>query len=80
MISKKNYILVAILALFSILYLFSAWVADDAYITFRTIENFHHGYGLRWNTIERVQSYTHPLWMFNLLIGKYIINDLYSLS
>lgn len=80
MILNKNYSLIAIIALFTVFYFFSAWVADDAYITFRTIENFHHGYGLRWNTIERVQSYTHPLWMFNLLIGKYIINDLYYLS
>lgn len=68
-----------IIVVFSILYLFSAWVADDAYITFRTIENFHQGYGLRWNVDERVQSYTHPLWMLNLLIGKYVIDDLYFL-
>ena len=42
----------------------SAWLSDDAYITFRTIDNFLNGYGLRWNVAERVQSYTHPLWMF----------------
>ncbi|ENV79378.1 MULTISPECIES: hypothetical protein [Acinetobacter] len=75
---RKNCFIFTIL-IFSIFYLFSAWVADDAYITFRTIENFHNGYGLRWNITERVQSYTHPLWMINLLIGKYIINDLYYL-
>jgi len=40
-----------------------AWVAEDAYITFRVIDNFMNGYGLRWNTFERVQAYTHPLWM-----------------
>lgn len=40
-----------------------AWVAEDAYITFRVIENFFAGYGLRWNTHERVQVYTHPLWL-----------------
>ena len=44
--------------LLTILYIFSAWVADDAYITFRTIENFHHGYGLRWNIQDRVATYT----------------------
>jgi len=75
---RKNSFIFTIL-IFSIFYLFSAWVADDAYITFSTIENFHNGYGLRWNITERVQSYTHPLWMINLLIGKYIINDLYYL-
>jgi len=42
----------------------NAWVSDDAYITLRTVDNFVNGYGLRWNIVERVQSYTHPLWMF----------------
>lgn len=44
----------------------SAWVTDDAYITLRTVDNWVHGYGLRWNVDERVQAYTHPLWMFSL--------------
>jgi arabinofuranosyltransferase len=50
-------------ALFIVTLLRHAWVSDDAYITFRTIDNFVHGHGLRWNVSERVQSYTHPLWM-----------------
>jgi arabinofuranosyltransferase len=44
----------------------TAWVCDDAYITFRTIDNFLHGHGLRWNVAERVQSFTHPLWLILL--------------
>ena len=40
-----------------------AWAGEDAFITFRTVDNFVNGYGLRWNVDERVQSYTHPLWM-----------------
>ena len=44
----------------------TAWVGDDAYFTFRTIDNFVHGLGLRWNAAERVQAYTHPLWMLVL--------------
>jgi arabinofuranosyltransferase len=39
-----------------------AWIADDAFITWRVIDNFANGYGLRWNTDERVQVFTHPLW------------------
>jgi arabinofuranosyltransferase len=39
-----------------------AWVADDAFITWRVIENLVAGYGLRWNADERVQVFTHPLW------------------
>jgi len=41
-----------------------AWVHEDAYITFRVIDHFWQGYGLRWNIDERVQVYTHPLWMW----------------
>lgn len=41
-----------------------AWMVDDAYITLRTVDNFVHGLGLTWNPDERVQVYTHPLWMF----------------
>lgn len=40
-----------------------AWVCDDAYITFRVVDNAVHGHGLRWNVDERVEVYTHPLWM-----------------
>jgi arabinofuranosyltransferase len=42
----------------------TAWACDDAYITIRTIDNWRSGYGLRWNVDERVQPYTHPLWLF----------------
>lgn len=44
----------------------SAWVAEDAFITLRTVDNLIQGYGLTWNPSERVQAYTHPLWMFAL--------------
>jgi arabinofuranosyltransferase len=44
----------------------SAWVSDDAFITFRTIDNILHGFGPRWNIAERVQTFTHPLWLLLL--------------
>jgi arabinofuranosyltransferase len=40
-----------------------AWVCDDAYISFRVVDNALHGFGLRWNVDERVEVYTHPLWL-----------------
>lgn len=55
-----------VLALFAIVVVATAWLCDDAFITFRTIDNFDQGYGLRWNVAERVQTYTHPLWLFVL--------------
>lgn len=44
----------------------TAWLNDDSYFTLRTVQNFLAGEGLRWNLFERVQAYTHPLWMFLL--------------
>jgi arabinofuranosyltransferase len=49
---------------FAVLFVRTAWLNDDAYITFRTVDNFLNGFGLRWNVANRVQAYTHPLWMF----------------
>ncbi len=53
----------------------SSWIAEDAYITLRTVDNFVHGFGLRWNVAERVQVYTHPLWMFLLSLFYAITGD-----
>lgn len=45
-----------------------AWICDDAFITLRTVRNLLDGEGPRWNLHERVQSYTHPLWMLLLSV------------
>lgn len=44
-----------------------AWMSDDAYVTLRTVDNIVNGHGAIWNPGERVQAYTHPLWMLLLL-------------
>jgi arabinofuranosyltransferase len=54
-----------------------AWVGDDAYITLRSVENWHRGHGLRWNVDERVQTYTHPLWMLVLSFGRLLTGEVY---
>jgi arabinofuranosyltransferase len=64
-----------LLLVFSIIVIRNAWVSDDAYITFRAIENFLAGYGLNFNPHIRVQVYTHPAWMF-LLSGVYYLERL----
>ena len=50
----------------------TAWLGDDAFITFRTVMNATHGHGLTFNIGERVQSYTHPLWLL-LLTGAFLV-------
>jgi len=56
----------SLLGAYIILLARTAWMCDDAFITLRTVDNFVQGYGLVWNVGERVQVYTHPLWMFLL--------------
>lgn len=56
-----------VLLLFSVAFLNTAWVAEDAFITFRSIDNALNGLGLTWNPGERVQVYTHTLWFFLLI-------------
>ena len=59
-------VMLAVLALFLVVVVDKAWVTDDAYITFRSVQNFIEGRGLTWNPDERVQVYTHPLWMLSM--------------
>lgn len=55
----------------------SAWLHEDAYITFRVIDNFLDGRGLTWNPAERVQVYTHPLWLMLLTLLTTLTGELY---
>jgi arabinofuranosyltransferase len=55
----------------------TAWLSDDSFITLRTVDNFIKGYGLTWNVAERVQAYTHPLWLFVLSIFYFVSREPY---
>lgn len=50
----------------------TAWLSDDAFITFRVSDNLVHGFGPTWNAGERTQVFTHPLW-FLLFSVCYLI-------
>ena len=54
-----------------------AWLGDDAYITLRSVENWVGGNGMRWNPADRVQTYTHPLWMLTLSLGRLFSGEVY---
>jgi len=71
---SRRVLLVLLVLLYGVVVLRTAWLSDDAYITFRTIENFVHGYGLGYNPYVRAQAYTHPLWML-LLSGVYFVTN-----
>jgi len=67
----------SLLGVFALALVRTAWMSDDAYITLRTVDNFVSGWGLRWNVAERVQTYTHPLWMFLLALPYSITREAY---
>ncbi len=66
--------LFVIIMIFAIVLFNTAWIHDDAYITFRTVDNFVNGYGLTWNVSERVEVYSNPLWMFLVSIPYFFTN------
>ncbi|MDP8245818.1 MAG: hypothetical protein P9L94_17175 [Candidatus Hinthialibacter antarcticus] len=74
-------ILIVLLGLLAVVLFRAAWLCDDAFITFRVIDNWSDGFGLRWNIVERVQVFTHPLWMLlmaalHLLTGEFYYTSL----
>lgn len=58
-------------------FLRNAWVAEDAYINFRSIEQLFAGNGPVWNAHERVQVYTSPLWYGLLAFSRVFSSNLY---
>lgn len=52
-----------------------AWLSDDAFITFRSVENLMDGQGPVWNAGERAQTFTHPLWFWALAALRVITGE-----
>ncbi|WP_293367705.1 hypothetical protein [Nevskia sp.] len=63
--------------MFALVVLRLGWMSDDAYISFRTVWNLVHGYGLTWNTGERVQAFTHPLWLLVIAAAHAVSSEMY---
>ena len=74
-LDPRVFLKATLLGLFTLALIRTAWMCDDAYITLRTVDNFVSGFGPRWNVAERVQAYTHPLWMFVLALPYYFTRD-----
>lgn len=67
----------ALTCVFFLVALRDAWVGDDIYITLRTVKQLVMRGELGWNPGERVQAYTHPLWMFILAAGYALTKEAY---
>ena len=77
---NNKLLFILLIAAFSTAFYRTAWVAEDAFITFRVIDNTLNGLGLVWNPGERVQAFTHPLWFFLLLPLIEIFKDPYYVA
>ena len=55
----------------------TAWLSDDSLISLRTVLNVTHGNGLTFNVGERVQTFTHPLWLGLLTAGYLVVGNVY---
>jgi arabinofuranosyltransferase len=73
-INKHKALVIPFLALYTFLVIRTSWVGDDAIITFRSLENFLHGYGMVFNIGERVQTFTHPLWFLIQAAVNFVFN------
>jgi len=55
----------------------TAWISDDGLISLRTVMNVTHGNGLTFNVGERVQTFTHPLWLVLLTLSYLVLRNVY---
>ena len=79
--SKSNSFAVGLKLFFGLfvlyLVLITAWIGDDALITFRQVWNFIHGDGITFNIAERVQAFTHPLWFLILSLFTFFTREIF---
>jgi len=69
------YLLTGVFSL--VLFLKNAWIAEDAFIILRSVEQFLLGHGFRWNPHERVQVFTSPLWYLLIIASTAFCKTLY---
>ena len=55
----------------------TAWICDDAYLMFRTIEVWFAGHGPNFNPGQRAWGATSPLWFLLQSAGRLVYGDLY---
>lgn len=72
-----NYVYLAGTLFYIAIFVKNAWVSEDAYILFRSIEQLFAGNGPVWNPHERVQVFTSPLWYFLNSFVRMFSHDVY---
>jgi arabinofuranosyltransferase len=68
----RNLVAVALVALLVILAWQHRWTFDDGFINFRIVKHLEAGHGPVFNSGERVEAYTSPLWLFALALADLV--------
>jgi arabinofuranosyltransferase len=77
---KQNMLIFLPLLIFLAGALDRMWITEDAFITFRVVENIFLGHGPVFNPGIRVEAYTHPLWLFILCILRLMGADFFHMA
>jgi arabinofuranosyltransferase len=77
---RTNLILLALIVIFVAHSLYFNFTQDDAFISYRYVENFIQGNGLVFNSGERVEGYTNFLWIIILSIFAKVGLDMIVIS
>jgi len=80
MTNTNRAVLWVLLAFYALIVLQNGWLHEDAFITYRTVDNLLNGHGAVWNVGERVQVYTHPLWFFFIALAHAVSGEVYYTS
>ncbi len=72
-----KFLLIFLFLMLSIVFFRVTWLSDDSRISMRFILNFVNGNGLLYNIGERVQGFTHPLWLLILSLGYFISGKIF---
>jgi arabinofuranosyltransferase len=76
--ARISWIVASLLLLgYGVVLLRTAWISDDAFITFRVVDNLFRGHGLRWNPDERVWVNVHVLWIGFVSLLRALAGELY---
>ncbi|MBI5880208.1 MAG: hypothetical protein HZB53_21365 [Chloroflexi bacterium] len=70
----------ALIILYGVVLLRTAWISDDAAITLRVVLNTAHGWGPTYNIAERVQAFTHPLWFVLLALANAVLGNVFAVA
>ncbi len=72
-----KFILIFLFLTLIVVFLRILWISDDSEISMRFILNFVSGNGLLYNIGERIQGFTHPLWLLILSLGYFISGKIF---